>query len=485
MEVLQEGQCCVCKEMFASNHNCKKCQKSVHAITCSHRDGDDDDATFECHNCLSFWNDECIEEEKVDPRVEKYDRILQDIKAHFGVNSDRPMAVQLTDGEQKQLDEIFAQYQAAGTPIPREICLIAAKLNASRSAVDQACDQHMFLVLKKFIKCGTHKKLAPFTDVKDNVKTILKDLVNNNKVRMYNDKMSVIANAFLTLPWDIMEALHPVTVAGCWADVGMNPFNFMVIAQNTPGWGDLTFQEQKKIFEFIPELCLIMLLIGRLEEDDLKTAGCPPDQNGNERNNKGAFHRHRASFLSVVCQLLRHRIYMLKKNDKHMLKLYKDKKKAEEKEVKDQEKANRRAADEKEKERKKEEKERQQAEARAEKERKKQAEKQAKEEEKAAKKQQQLAAKIEELTARVETMNKAKKYCYCWDDGKECDDSKDWVGCSGEEKTCFVNGFVCKNGWKKDNTRNTIKDFEKIVEEANEEDQWFCRSCTLLKAAKS
>ena len=475
--------------MSADSHNCHKCKQSVHSLTCSLRTGIDDDATFECHNCTApkqASSDECIDEEKDDPRVEKYDTILQSLKTHFGVNSDRPMAVQLTDGEQKQLDEIFAQYQEAGKAIPREICLIAAKLNASRSAVDQACDQHMFLVLKKFIKCGTHKKLAPFTAVKENVKTILNDLQNAGKIKMYAGKINVIAAAFLTLPWDIMEALHPVTVAGCWADVGMFPFNFMVIAQNTPGWDDLTFDEQKKIYECIPELCLIMFLMGRVEEDDLKIAGCPPDQNGNERNNKGAFHRHRANFLSVAYQLLLRRIYMMKKNDKHLNKLLNEKKKAAEKEKKDKERAEEKEQKDIEKERQKEEKVRQQAEAKAEKERKKQAEIDAKEAKKVAEKQQLLTAKIEGLTARVKNMTKAnpEKHCYCWDTGKKCDDSKGWVGCSGEPETCFVNGYVCKNGWRKENSRNTIQAFMQIVKEGNEEEQWFCKSCTQLKASE-
>merc|ERR1712086_1040042 len=135
----------------------------------------------------------------------------------------------------------------------------------------------MFLVLKKFIKFETHRRLAPWTEVSNTISDIVKEC------KIGKAKCSTLKKAFLNLPWDVIEALHPVTIAGCWADIGMWPFNFFVMVNNCPGWAELSYEQMRTIYLNLPWLCLVMYLTGRIEESDLTEAGCPPDDSGIER----------------------------------------------------------------------------------------------------------------------------------------------------------------------------------------------------------
>ncbi len=49
---LQKGQCCICKEMNAINHNCLTCGDSVHALRCSAR-SKNSESEYECHSCVA------------------------------------------------------------------------------------------------------------------------------------------------------------------------------------------------------------------------------------------------------------------------------------------------------------------------------------------------------------------------------------------------------------------------------------------------
>ena len=434
--------------------------------------------------------------------LETYPGQISTLKERNRVQALGLLCVHMTDGEHHQLDAAIRQIEE-GNGTDEQLALIAAKLNASRSAIDQPCDQAYFYAIQRCVAYGKYKNLETKNDgrVKSAVKNGLLKAMNGGVTSLSYQKITTIAEMFDWLPHVVTTASTPTTIINSFAQVGMAPISFKTMAGRTPGWMNLTDKQRAKIYRRLPEMCLIGLLTGRVEEEDLvKRAGCPPDMYDNNRNDKNTFKSARAMNLNTHQMALRRRLNrmiqkkLVKKTKKKKKLTADEQKKSDEKDLAAEKRREdqilkkkhaavrleERKANAEEKKARQEEKKQQQEQKKEEQEEKKEATKKRKNEQaKATKKrknEQEVAgvAKKAKLAYRTRMVSE-NKYCFCHTRGEECEDGE-WVGCSGSKTTCPARNWVCKKWWGGEFSGRT-EELDGSFKEATESEHYFCSGC--------
>jgi hypothetical protein len=152
----------------------------------------------------------------------------------------RPLVVHYTDGEHYQLEAAIRQVEE-GYGCAEQLGVIAAKWNASRSAVDQPLDQNFFYKIQRSVDNKTYDHLPACNNgrVAHKVKEELTKIQAQGVAGLNDAKIECIANAFNHLPYYLVEAATAPCIIKSFQAVGMAPVSFSRMARRTPGWSRL------------------------------------------------------------------------------------------------------------------------------------------------------------------------------------------------------------------------------------------------------